>query len=76
MIYVVSCIVLLLAVAGMAVGVLFGGKPIRGSCGGLGCSACAGDRSRCPRDAPFSRREEGEEEEPSRVFWKLPNDGE
>ena len=36
---------MLLLVAGMAVGVLFGRKPISGSCGGLnggGCELCGG----------------------------------
>jgi len=40
--------------AGMAIGVLLGNKPVRGSCGGLGaagmegeCDVCGGDRHRC-----------------------------
>jgi hypothetical protein len=37
-----SFIVILLAVAAMAIGVLFGRAPIRGSCGGAGCAACSG----------------------------------
>ena len=40
-----SFIVLALAVAAMAVGVIFGRSPIRGSCGGVaggGCAACTG----------------------------------
>ncbi len=46
-----SFVALLLAVAAMAVGVLFGRAPIRGSCGGVaggGCAACTG---RCERRA-------------------------
>ena len=43
--FVLSFLVLALAVAGMSVGVLFGRAPIRGSCGGLGnggsCSSCS-----------------------------------
>lgn len=45
-----SFIVIALAVAAMALGVLFGRAPIRGSCGGIGgngsCAACSG---RCAR---------------------------
>lgn len=44
-----SFVVILLAVAAMSLGVLFGRRPIRGSCGGIaggGCGACTG---RCER---------------------------
>ena len=40
--------VLFIAMLAMAVGVLMGGKPIKGSCGGLGSSAC-GCSEPCPR---------------------------
>lgn len=52
----VSLLVMLLVVAGMAVGVLCGRKPIAGSCGGVGkalgekdyvCDICGGDESKC-----------------------------
>ena len=33
--FLISFVVLLLAIAGMAVGVIFGRRPIQGSCGGL-----------------------------------------
>jgi len=46
--FLLSFVVIGLAVAGMAIGVIFGRRPIAGSCGGLnaldggdGCSACA-----------------------------------
>lgn len=48
---VATFVVLVLAVAAMAVGVLFGRAPIRGSCGGIaggGCAACSGS---CERPA-------------------------
>lgn len=47
-------LIMLLLVAGMAVGVLFGRKPISGSCGGMkalgmdmACEICGGDPDRC-----------------------------
>jgi len=49
-----SFVILLLIVAGMAVGVLFGRAPIKGSCGGLNnagvdssCELCGGDPVKC-----------------------------
>ena len=49
-----SFIVVVLIVAGMSVGVLFGRKPIKGTCGGLNnaegqssCQLCGGDPVKC-----------------------------
>ncbi|MEM1230483.1 MAG: (Na+)-NQR maturation NqrM [Pseudomonadota bacterium] len=46
--------IMLVLVAAMAVGVMFGRKPISGSCGGLGqlgidaeCEICGGNPARC-----------------------------
>ncbi len=46
--------VMLLLVTAMAVGVIFKGKPISGSCGGMSalgmdvaCDVCGGDKSKC-----------------------------
>jgi uncharacterized protein len=44
---------MLLVVAAMSIGVIFGREPIRGSCGGLAqlglgeCEICGGDPARC-----------------------------
>ena len=49
----VSFVVILAAVAGMAIGVMAGREPIKGSCGGLngrGCELCSG-RCRKHRDS-------------------------
>jgi hypothetical protein len=43
--------VLAIAIAGMAIGVIFNNKPLSGSCGGLNpdgvCSICGGDPQKC-----------------------------
>lgn len=53
-----SFVVLALVIAGMAVGVMFGRSPIKGSCGGLNnatgdssCSICGGNPSKCEESA-------------------------
>lgn len=52
----VTLLAMLLFVAFMAVGVMFGRKPLTGSCGGVGkalgekeyvCDICGGDESKC-----------------------------
>ncbi len=54
MIWLMVFAIMLLVVAGMAVGVIFGRKPIAGSCGGIAnlgiekeCSICGGSREKC-----------------------------
>jgi len=54
MTYLLALIVFLVIVAVMAVGVIFGRPPIKGSCGGLGavgihqeCEICGGNPQRC-----------------------------
>ncbi|MDX1489808.1 MAG: (Na+)-NQR maturation NqrM [Pseudohongiellaceae bacterium] len=49
-----SFVLLVLVIAGMAVGVIFGRKPIKGTCGGLNsagadteCSLCGGNPQKC-----------------------------
>jgi len=42
---VLSFAIILLAVLGLAAGVMLGRAPLRGSCGGHGCELCA----TCPR---------------------------
>lgn len=51
---VASFVLILFVVAGMAVGVMFGRQPIKGSCGGLNkagvdetCELCGGNPSKC-----------------------------
>ncbi|MEL0167875.1 MAG: (Na+)-NQR maturation NqrM [Pseudomonadaceae bacterium] len=54
MVWLMAFVVMLLCVAGMAVGVMMGRKPIAGSCGGIGavgvdkaCGICGGDTTKC-----------------------------
>jgi len=51
-----TIVIFALLIAGMAIGVLMGGKPISGSCGGVGaalgesnynCDICGGDPNKC-----------------------------
>jgi hypothetical protein len=54
MIWLLSFLFICLAVGGLAIGVIFGRKPLQGSCGGLnnfeqgnGCDLCGGSREKC-----------------------------
>jgi hypothetical protein len=56
---------LLIIVAGMAVGVLMGGKPIAGSCGGMtalgmdvACDVCKGDPEVCETEQQKAMKED------------------
>ena len=58
MIFVISFLVFALIIAAMAVGVMAGRAPIKGSCGGIGalgidqsCDLCGGDRQRCETES-------------------------
>jgi len=49
-----TIVVMIVLVAGMAIGVIFGREPIKGSCGGLNnagvdgeCELCGGNTARC-----------------------------
>jgi hypothetical protein len=57
MTYLIAALVFMLVVAGMAVGVIFSNKPIKGSCGGMGalgldtaCDICGGNPSICEEE--------------------------
>ena len=55
--FLISLLVIGLVMAGMAVGVIAGRPPIKGSCGGMGalgidtaCDLCGGDPKRCDEE--------------------------
>ena len=55
--FLISLLVICLVMAGMAVGVMNGRAPIKGSCGGMGalgidtaCDLCGGDPRRCDEE--------------------------
>lgn len=64
--FLLSLLIVLLVVGAMAVGVIAGRPPIKGSCGGMGalgidtaCDICGGDPQRCDeqtRDGEAGRR--------------------
>jgi len=68
-IFLISVLVIGLVMAGMAVGVIMGRGPIKGSCGGMGalgidtaCEICGGDPKRCDeetRDGEVGRENPG-----------------
>jgi hypothetical protein len=55
--FLISTAVIGLVIAGMAIGVIMGRQPIKGSCGGMGalgidtsCEICGGDPQRCDEE--------------------------
>lgn len=51
MTFIATFFVFLLAVAGLALGVLAGREPLRGSCGGTACARCRGSCRKSDRTA-------------------------
>ncbi len=56
-VFIISAVVIAIVIAAMAVGVMFGRPPIKGSCGGMGalgidtaCEICGGDPQRCDEE--------------------------
>ncbi len=68
-VFLISFLVFALVVGGMAVGVMAGRAPLKGSCGGMGalgvdtaCEICGGDPQRCDqetRDGEVGRKNPG-----------------
>ena len=68
-VFLISAVIIGLVMAGMAIGVIMGREPIKGSCGGMGalgvdtaCEICGGDPKRCDeetRDGEVGARKPG-----------------
>lgn len=73
-VFFLTLLVVGLVVAGMAVGVIMGREPIKGSCGGMGalgidtaCEICGGDPGRCEEET----RDDSNRGEPSRQYYNV-----
>ncbi len=72
-VFFLTLLVVGLVIAAMAVGVIMGREPIKGSCGGMGalgidtaCEICGGDPARCEEET----RDGGGPGETSRLFYR------
>ncbi len=73
-IFLTFCI-LLLVVAGMAIGVMVRGQPIKGSCGGIAslgmgqaCDICGGDKNKCEKEGDAPEADSDSEEKQSLAY--------
>ena len=64
---ILAVVVMLLLVAGMAIGVIVKGKPITGSCGGMSalgmdtaCDVCGGDQEICETEQQKKQQADGD----------------
>lgn len=64
---VISFVVLLSVMAAMAIGVILQGKPIKGSCGGIGalgmgkaCDICGGSTQKCDEETKKRAAQSGD----------------
>ena len=63
--FLISTLVIGLVIAGMAIGVIMGGSPIKGSCGGMGalgidtaCDICGGNPQMCDEETRETKSDE------------------
>lgn len=71
---ILTFVILLLVVAGMALGVMLRGKPIKGSCGGIAslgmgkaCDICGGDTTKCEKEGDDVA--EGKDKSPNKLAY-------
>lgn len=62
-VFIFTLIIMALLLAGMAIGVIMGGKPIQGSCGGMkalqmgtACEICGDDPNKCDNEEVSNAR--------------------
>lgn len=65
--FLISTLVIGLVIAGMAIGVIMGGSPIKGSCGGMGalgidtaCDICGGNPQKCDEETRDTKSTESD----------------
>ena len=59
--FLVTFFIMMLAVAGMAVGVMFGMSPIAGSCGGLNATNGSGECQSCSRPCKSRKKADAQQ---------------
>ena len=66
-VFVLGFIGMLLVVVAMSIGVIFGRKPLKGSCGGMAalgmeteCEICGGDKDKCETEQKKNKKAKGE----------------
>lgn len=71
--FILALLIVVLLVAGMSVGVIFGRKPISGTCGGIGalgisssCDICGGNTQKCEEE---NQRAASETPEPADLAY-------
>lgn len=62
--FLIVFVFMMVIVAAMAVGVMFGRKPIAGSCGGMAaigmeseCDVCGGDKTKCEKEVKAAKQQ-------------------
>ena len=75
-IFLISVLFMALVMAGMAIGVMMGRGPLKGSCGGMGalgidtaCDICGGNPQLCEEEPREVLTGKGDRKDPARLFY-------